>query len=903
MSAARHPSLDGVRRLLETLGIEGSERICIATLDAGSWHQQFVDARKAPGLLASDDVDAYLCPAVFRADASKRTVEHIERLTALVADLDYKPTGVIDQVRADAVVEKVSALIGERPRVLVASGHGQQAYWMLADGEGRDVRRAALVLARFGLLVRMIARGFGGNVDSVYTAEHVFRAPGTRNLKGAGSLPEGEEPPRVDARYDGSGGAVGLRLADLEAAMDKAMVPDVDAHEVGVEAISPPAEWKLGAGGCPYTTAMVAGWTGEQPTERNPWLFRQAIRLMAAVRAGCFTEEEAVTARDTLVDRFRFLMSHPSYEPRTEAEDEVNGILRRARDRVAAKTDEEVWRELGGDPHTHAVLDMSAEEVAEAAEAIAAASGGGGSGGAGDDDSGGGGGGGGDGEGSGSGSTKKLSLPVRMVIHVSKTYLLFVADGFEYAVLKDGGRIAERITQAFVIRACWRMGAKAATMSTAASNASVVLRAKAFEGPRLTLNLRSARWRRPGVEEGDGIVLDLAVEGTARCVVVTAEGWEIRDSPPEGVLFRRTVATRPLPDPVHLTEADKAAGQGMGELAHLLGMDLAKGGVDDRWLLIRGWLPAALVPDIPRPMLAIVGPAGSAKTTRAAMTAGVLDPQPQDTLGGGFAKTLADDQVRAVNRYLVNLDNTGRVTEEQSDFIARLVTGDSAETRRLYSDAELAMSVYQRTGIITAIAVPAVKSDALARLIPIVCTRVPDSYRLAEKKLWKAWHEAHPRMLGAVLDDVVTMLRRLPEVEDNDALRRPRMADFYECLYAVHPALAETYVDSAKEAMRVAAENDPFVMCVVAWLKEQPGGRWEGTPTEALKECSAFRSSIAALSEFGALGRWWPADGKNFSTTLDKVNEPLGEAGVTMKRLRTKTSRNIVLTYSDPEKR
>jgi hypothetical protein len=343
------------------------------------------------------------------------------------------------------------------------------------------------------------------------------------------------------------------------------------------------------------------------------------------------------------------------------------------------------------------------------------------------------------------------------------------------------------------MRASWELGLTA-TYATAARAAAEVLRAKAEEGPRLVLNLRCARW-------GDGLVLDLGHPDSARCVVVTADGWEIREEPPEGVLFRRTSATLPLPDPARGVAPD----DGLAELRDLVGMTTEK---DDRWLLVRGWLVAVILPDVPRPLLSFLGPAGSAKTSRAWMVVSVLDPKPDGKLGSSFGKNLSDDQVKALAHYLVAYDNLGSVSEAVSDHLARVVTGDSAERRKLYTDDELAAVNYRRSGVFTAITLPPVQPDTLARLVPIACSYVPEELRRPEAELWQRWHDAHPRMLGAVLGDAVTMLRRLPEVREKEQ-PLPRMADYFLALQAVDPLLAEAYVRATDEAMSTAAEGDP----------------------------------------------------------------------------------------------
>jgi hypothetical protein len=63
------------------------------------------------------------------------------------------------------------------------------------------------------------------------------------------------------------------------------------------------------------------------------------------------------------------------------------------------------------------------------------------------------------------------------------------------------------------------------------------------------------------------------------------------------------------------------------EFRELLGLDAG----DPRWLLIWGWLVAAFVEYIPRPILWALGSQGSGKTTRTRMILDLIDPA--DRLG------------------------------------------------------------------------------------------------------------------------------------------------------------------------------------------------------------------------------------------------------------------------------
>lgn len=314
---------------------------------------------------------------------------------------------------------------------------------------------------------------------------------------------------------------------------------------------------------------------------------------------------------------------------------------------------------------------------------------------------------------------------------------------------KGGGR-AELLTGGLVIRASGGVGSQARTLSAAATEAAKVLAALAEARPPRRLALRVHR--SPG-----RVVLDLAQPGTSRCAVVTPGGWTVEDVPPPGVAFQS--AGKPLPDPER--------GGSLDDLRRVL-----RWAEDDpRWPLVKGWLPCSLLADVPRPMLGLFGPQGSAKSTTGRFVVDLVDPKPSGALGSGFGKNRSDDETKAFASYLVAWDNVSKVSDEGADLLSRLVTGDMIEKRRLYTDADVATIVYRRTGVLTGISVPrGVKADTLDRLILIGLE--PLAERLSESALEEEWAAARPRALAGVLDLAARMLageRRNPD--------RLRMAD------------------------------------------------------------------------------------------------------------------------------
>lgn len=455
---------------------------------------------------------------------------------------------------------------------------------------------------------------------------------------------------------------------------------------------------------------------------------------------------------------------------------------------------------------------------------------------------------------------------------VGDTYRTFLGDdGRPYMMKLDGTRLPEPITASAILRFVSSLADGHTNPVPAARDAAALLQAKAYGKEPENLNLRVARF-------SDGLVLDLGQPKSSRCVVITADGWSIEDTAPEGVLFRRSKVTQPLPDPEKGGTLD-----GLRDL-----LDLS----DQQWTLVKGWLVASLLPDIPRPMLAFLGSQGSAKTTRAAMICGVYDPKPEHSLGSSFGKSLTDDRVKALSHYLVGYDNLSHTSKDASDHLARMVTGDSADARQLYTDGDLYTITYRRTGVFTAIALPPIQPDARERIVPIILERVPENKRKAEKALWREYEALLPRTLGAILDLAVVMLANLPVTEEK-VQPLPRMADYFVALQAIDPAMADAYWSAVKDSMRDAAEEDPFVSVVVEWLQSEwlmAGDSIDVTPSQAWQDAGVFYTKHDAGNR-GHGTAWWPSSASAFSKAIVRASEPLRALGVEAREVRIKGRR------------
>lgn len=275
------------------------------------------------------------------------TVEDVTRWAALYADLDVKPGGMPSLEAAQAVIDELSNLLGVLPVAVTFSGHGLQPYWALdpedpaTDLTDCDHRQAAqATMRRFGRLAAAVASRLGGHVDSVFDLTRVLRAPGTVNRKG-------QPIPVVTSLLQGSP----LTTERISEVLDEyGIAAYTDDAQTPGEMVSSPEGWTWAERSCRYAPIMIAGWQGDRPLARHPWLISQTTRLACARRLGCLTEADHRAAMSALNQRMAELLA--TTEPvRKLAPGELEDAHAWAVARVSAMSDSHIQRELGNHKH------------------------------------------------------------------------------------------------------------------------------------------------------------------------------------------------------------------------------------------------------------------------------------------------------------------------------------------------------------------------------------------------------------------------------------------------------------------------------------------------------------------------------------------------------------------------
>ena len=388
-----------------------------------------------------------------------------------------------------------------------------------------------------------------------------------------------------------------------------------------------------------------------------------------------------------------------------------------------------------------------------------------------------------------------------------------------------------------------------ATSQQALADAGMVLEGLAQDSDEQELHLRVGAGLAgvAGHEYGqykDDLWLDMG-DQTGRAIHITPSGWTVEADPP--MLFKRTVLMGALPDPER--------GGSLEKLFDFLNVE-----TPDRPLLV-AWLVAALFPDIPHPILCFNGEQGTGKTTAQKIVVSVMDPGPVPTRK---PPRDADSWVTAAaGSWLVGLDNLSTVPDWLSDSLCRAVTGDGDVRRKLYTDGEHAVFAFRRCICLTSIDLGAVRGDLGERMLPIGLDIIPDTERMLESDIWPAWEQAHPRILGAVLDLCAGVMAALPFVELRS---KPRMADFARIVAAVDKVLGTEglahYLTKQTSMAADSLDGDNFITALAKI------DTFNGTAAELLDKITPDKPP-----------KGWPANARSVTQRLRRQAPVMRKAG------------------------
>jgi hypothetical protein len=371
------------------------------------------------------------------------------------------------------------------------------------------------------------------------------------------------------------------------------------------------------------------------------------------------------------------------------------------------------------------------------------------------------------------------------------------------------------------------------------------------------------------------IYVDLG-DPTGKAIAIDLSGWSIVDRP--RVAFRRPDGFQALPVPSRAGSIE------------LLRPYVNLSERDFRLLIV--WLPAALRPVGPYPILAIFGEQGSAKSTLARIVRRLIDPHSAPLLVE--PKSTRDLMITALNGWILAYDNISAIPRWLADGLCVISTGGAYAGRTEYSSLGCTTFQTQRPIILNGIDDFTRRGDLCDRSVMLHLPPIPPANRRREDELWKALDDDRPGILGGLLDAIVGVLRELPNVR---LAELPRMADFAAASEAIGRGLgwAQGSILADCEASRLeaaAVQIEDSLLATVLIENAASLASWAGTPADL-----HARLTKAAGRQSAASARW-PKSPERFASELRRIAPQLRMQGLGLILGRTCTGRFVSLEPS-----
>lgn len=389
----------------------------------------------------------------------------------------------------------------------------------------------------------------------------------------------------------------------------------------------------------------------------------------------------------------------------------------------------------------------------------------------------------------------------------------------------------------------------------AVNEATELLTARAeFDGPEAEVHLRSA-W------DGDGMVYDLA-DSCGDAVTVTASGWAVGKQ--DRAAFLRRDSVLPVPRP-----------SGAGDIARL--RQYVNVSTDDEFMLIVAWLVMALRPDGPYPVLVILGPQGSAKSTQTSIHKLLVDPgkAPRRALPA----SVRDLAIAARSNHVLAFDNVSQLTANMSDAFCRIATGDGFATRELFTDDDEVIFEHTRAPIINGIDAIVTRQDLIGRSIVVRLRTIDPDGRLDETELWRRFEHDRPAILAALLDGAAAALANRAHTTASGF----RMADFARWAAAAMPAFGWTpeafiaaYRENLSDALTTSLDGSIVATAIIRTFEGTGRIVIQGTPADVRKDL------LTMVKEDEQRASAFPKNAQALSRQLTLLSPALSEIGITV---------------------
>ena len=468
----------------------------------------------------------------------------------------------------------------------------------------------------------------------------------------------------------------------------------------------------------------------------------------------------------------------------------------------------------------------------------------------------------------------ETTTQTEILLALSESAELFhTADKTAYAAVPVGGHLQTCSVDSeefrlWLVERFYRESGRAPSEKVVRTVVDTVKARALFDSPEESVHVRVA-------EKLGSTYLDLANE-QFEAVEITRDGWAVVTDAP--VRFVRPRGMMPLPRP--------ESGGSIDELRSVINVR------DEDFPLVVAWLIGALRPSGPYPVLVLVGQQGSAKTTATRILRSLIDPT--QAVARALPKNEQDLAIAARNNWVLTFDNLSSLPRQLSDALCRVSTGGALATRKLYTDDVEQVLLVSNPVLLNGITNFVTRGDLLDRALVVELPSVRSHERRDLAVVNADFERVGPRVLGQLLDAVVSGLRDVESVELSEA---PRMAGFARFAAAAVPAFGwspndflRAYATNRDDAVEISIESSLVGFALLELRNHEPD--WEGSATELLKRLVEVASADAVKSDD------WPKDATRLGSELRRLEPALEKRGLHLERRKSSDGQKRLIRLS-----
>lgn len=373
-----------------------------------------------------------------------------------------------------------------------------------------------------------------------------------------------------------------------------------------------------------------------------------------------------------------------------------------------------------------------------------------------------------------------------------------------------------------------------------------------------------------------GYLIDIGDE-TGDFIHVTKDGWNVTRWSEGMPVFRKS--DRPLPRPIR------------GATADLLRTHLSMDTDSVQWRTVRPWMATAFMVDHNRQILALIGTSGSGKTGRTVSITSIIDPLTEDNEPGAPPEKEGDFAVRMSQSMVPVMGNLNKITPQQSDWICQLVTGYVHKARKLHTNNESVTISLRRTAIMTGESLPAgLQNDAVNRVIPVELNKTTVR---SEDEIRREREEQKGLWLGALLDDMVTVLKGIDEIKLDGSERFSVLAKAAQIL---GPEYYSALVEGRQDKQGDRAFNNERVRAIAKTVADAIVA--QGSQPLTLTALDLLTKVRGIVDNGGPIPpKWLPTSPEGMKSALNKDSDLLAEYGITFESARSNGRRVMRFSY------